>query len=38
MKWLNRKWLRSKLIAFLIHCESKGVVRYDTKVRAWRVL
>lgn len=38
MKGLLRRWLRAKLIAMLIHCESHGVVRYDSKVHAWRVL
>lgn len=38
MNWLSKRWLRAKLIAFLIHCESHGVVRYDSTARAWRVM
>jgi hypothetical protein len=38
MKWVSRKWLRFRLVRLLIRCESEGIVRYESKIRAWRVL
>lgn len=38
MKWLSRKWLRFKLVRLLIRCEAEGIVRYDSKLKAWRIL